>query len=269
MLNPFVMRRRLGGLLATGQTVQYNSELDDGYYKKGVAKSYLVLDTGQYSLTKNVDLIHYTGTAGHISFVNATKLIVDSDAGLAIFKTNDIIVITGSVSNPGPFTVALGNVPGQILTTEALVNETPAGAVSIAKRESKSNNCVQDLNTGLMWLRNPSNTPAKMGLTSNGTMPWTGQLYDIFQYCAAVNAAAVGGYNDWRIANSVELTSLFDASINGKMLAAIFAAYTIFIWSSTTNAANDLKAYRHFTVGNASEDGLKASDAAYCMLVRG
>lgn len=38
-------------LLKTGQTTQYNSELDDGYYEKGVAKSYTVNTTGAQSGT--------------------------------------------------------------------------------------------------------------------------------------------------------------------------------------------------------------------------
>jgi hypothetical protein len=80
--------------------------------------------------------------------------------------------------------------------------------VNIAKREAKSNACVVDVNTGLMWLRDPSNYPAKMGAASDGKMEWTGKAYDIFAYCAACNAAAVGGYADWRVPNYVELGSL-------------------------------------------------------------
>ena len=34
-------------LLKTGQTTQYNDELDDGYYEKGVAKSFTVNSTGE------------------------------------------------------------------------------------------------------------------------------------------------------------------------------------------------------------------------------
>jgi hypothetical protein len=43
-------------LLKTGQTVQYSSKKDDGYYEKGLDRSYKVLSTGQYSGTTNITL---------------------------------------------------------------------------------------------------------------------------------------------------------------------------------------------------------------------
>jgi hypothetical protein len=135
----------------------------------GRPKSYAVLTTGQYSGTKNVDLIHYT--AATIAFVAGTKKITDSANGLAIFKAGDLIPVTGSASNNGVYTVVTGNVAGEIVVAEALADEAAGASVSIAKRESKSNNCVLDNNTGLMWLRDPSNYPAKMG-ASDGKLLW-------------------------------------------------------------------------------------------------
>jgi hypothetical protein len=193
--------------LKTGQTTQYSSELDDGFYEAGVAKSYSVLTTGQWSGTTNVDLIHY---AAALSFDAASKEIRDAANGLALFKDADVIVVTGSASNDGTYTVATGNVAAKIVTTEALADEAAGGAVSIAKREAKSNNCVVDNNTGLMWLRDPSNYPAKMGVASDGKMEWTGVAYDIFAYCAACNAASVGGYTDWRVPNYFQYMTLID-----------------------------------------------------------
>jgi len=45
-----------GLLLKTGQTVQYSGKEDDGYFKKGVPKHYMVLDSGQYAGTVNITL---------------------------------------------------------------------------------------------------------------------------------------------------------------------------------------------------------------------
>lgn len=193
-------------LLKTGQTTQYNSELDDGYYEVGVAKSYTVNTSGAQSGTTNVDLAHYAGAAGAIAFNNTTKKITDSGNGLAIFKTNDVI-LTDSAANPGPFTVTTGNVAGEIVCSGAtFTDETPAGAVTISKREAMSNNTVLDNNTGLEWMRYYN---TKMGSSSNGRMPWTGKLYDIFAWCAACNSASVGGHNDWRVPNRFEAITLF------------------------------------------------------------
>ena len=65
--------RRACLLLATGQTTQYSSEPDDGYYQSGIPKRYEVLTTGQYSGNANIDLVHLTDTS--IAFVSATNWI--------------------------------------------------------------------------------------------------------------------------------------------------------------------------------------------------
>lgn len=57
--------RYAGKLLQTGQTTQYSSELDDGYYERGLAKRYLILTTGQHSGTCEFDLNGETETQSH------------------------------------------------------------------------------------------------------------------------------------------------------------------------------------------------------------
>ncbi len=192
-------------LLKTGQTTQYDSELDDGYYEVGVAKSYTVNTAGSQSGTSNVDLAHYAGAAGAIAFNNTTHKITDSGNGLAIFKTNDVI-LTDSAANPGPFTITTGNVAGEIACTGAtFTDETPAGVVTIYKREAISNNTVLDNNTGLEWMRYYT---VKMGSYSSGAMPITGKMYSPYSWVAACNAVSVGGHNDWRYPNINEAFSL-------------------------------------------------------------
>ena len=256
-----ILDPRRGRLLKTGQTTQYSSELDDGYYEKGLAKSYTVLSTGQYSGTANVDLAHYTGAAGAIAFDNVAKTITDTGNGLAIFKTGDII-LTDAPNNPGQFTVTTGNVAGTITCTGAtFVTETPADAITIAKREAKSNNCVLDNNTGLMWSRYVSSL---MGSASDGKMPWTGQLYDIFAYAAAANAASLAGYTDWRVPNWTELNSLYlNESPTLAFDAVAFPAASIDLWSSSTrvNGAQGLTSINDLAAATTT--------GKYCILVRG
>ncbi len=55
MLIKIVPTREVSKLLKTGQTTSY-VDYDDGYYEKGVAKEYLVLTTGQFSLTTDITL---------------------------------------------------------------------------------------------------------------------------------------------------------------------------------------------------------------------
>ena len=233
---PLRQPRRAGLLLKTGQTTPYSSELDDGYYEKGLAKRYAILTTGQYANTSNIDLIHLTGTG--IAFAATTPgTITDTGNGLAIFKTDDVLIVTGSASNDGTYNISTGNVAGTIRTTEATVLEAAGATVSLAKREALSNNCVLDLNTGLMWARYTSAQNAVMGAASNGKMPWTGQLYDIFQWCAAANVAALGGYSDWRIPNDLELKCLCDMEApNALPDATAFPGWSTadYYWSSST-----------------------------------
>ena len=253
-------------LLKTGQTTQYDNEPDDGYYEKGVAKSYTVNTTGDQSGTTNVDLAHYISVAGAISFNNTTKKITDSGSGLAIFKTNDVI-LTSSANNPGPFTVTTGNVAGEIVCSGAtFVDETPEGAITLYKRETISNNTVLDNNTGLIWLRYPS---VKVGLNSNGRMPWTGQIYDIFAWCAACNSANVGGYNDWRIPNYFELLSLISIS-SIALDSTAFPVSPNYLWTSTTSRANNSKAIYRDAYENSQFGGYSKTDGVFqTMLVRG
>ena len=225
-------------LLKTGQTTQYDSELDDGYYEVGVARSWTVKTTGAQSGTTNVDLAHYAGGAGAIAFNNSTKKITDSGSGLAIFKTNDVI-LTDSANNPGPFTVTTGNVAGEIVCTGAtFTDETPAGAVTLSKREAMSNNTVLDNNTGLTWMRYWS---VKMGPASTGTLAWSGQLYDIFAWCAACNAVSVGGHNDWRVPNAFELINMvnFECNVSANWIdATAFPTQKADNWTATIDRYN-------------------------------
>jgi len=199
------------------------------------AKAYTVLTVGQYAGTSNIDLVHYT--AGTISFAATTPgTISDAANGLAMFKTGEVIVVSGSGLNDGVYNVSTGNVAGTIRTTEPTVLEGAGPAVSIAKREAHSNNCVTDDNTCLMWSRYTSAEYATMGSLGTGEMEWTGFLYDIFQYCAAANAASLGGYADWRIPNDIELANLRNMEVaDARPDAVAFPSWPAdYVWSATT-----------------------------------
>jgi len=232
-------------LLVTGQTTQYNGELDDGFYERGLTKTYTVLTVGAYSGTSNIDLVHLTDIS--IAFAATTPgTITDTNNQLAMFKTGEVIVVSGSVGNDGVYNVSTGAVAGTIRTTEATILGAAGPSVSIAKREAHSNNCVLDRQTGLMWSRYTSAQYATMGTAGTGTMPWTGQLYDIFQYCAAANTVSLGGYADWRVPNMFELGSLFNLEAATAVPDAVaFPSWPAnYVWTSTTAADNNTIAVR-------------------------
>ena len=203
-MSGLVFSGKRGRLLKTGQTTQYSSELDDGYYEKGLSRGYTVLSTGGYSGTINIDLTHFASTC---AFDAATKTITKVGA-MGVFKAagGETIVISGAgqAGNNGVFTTASATAD-TVVTVEALTDEAAGPTVIIKKRESHSNNAVFDQRTGLMWSRYVS---GKMGTGGTGGMPWTGVPYDIFAYCAAANAASLAGYTDWRVPNIEESLNL-------------------------------------------------------------
>lgn len=264
---PLRQPRRAGLVLATGQTTQYSSEADDGFYQKGIAKRYEVLTAGAFAGTTNIDLAHYAGGAGNIDFVAATKKITDSGNGLAIFKTGDKIICSGPAdpANIVILTVATGNVAGETVVTEVIADEAPAGVVTISKREAHSNACVLDNNTGLRWSRTLAD---KMGAASGGLMPWTGQLYDMYAYAAAANAASLAGYTDWRIPDDVEALGIMDQEnrVPDSTAWPGIAVNTV-LWTSTTykgTTTDGVYVYQGQLIGNQAK-----TTASSVLLVRG
>jgi len=266
---PLRMPRRAGLLLQTGQVTQYNSELDDGFYEIGLGKRYEILTLGQFAGTSDIDLVHKT--AATISFAATTPgTIADSGNDLAMFKTGETIVISGSGLNDGVYSISTGNVAGTIRTTEATLLEAAGATVSIAKREAHDNACVLDQNTGLMWSRYTSAQYATMGSAGLGTMEWTGFLYDIFQYAAAANTASLGGHDDWRVPNMFELLFLMNLEVANSLPDAIaFPSWPgNYMWTATTTTVGINNAQR-IDFANGYVDSFAKTSVYFCALVRG
>ena len=251
----------------TGQTTQYNSLADDGSLQRGVARSFVALSTGQYSGTTNINLVQIT--AATISFTTSTPGTVnDSGNGLAMFQTGDTIVITGTASNNGTYTVSTGNLATGMRTTQATATEGAGASMSIAKREAHNNGCVFDNRTGLMW---SATVCAGLGTTFDGRLPFydATKVFNIFTYAAAANTAALAGYADWRVPNINELMTIINQEdANGCPYSTYWASYpTVYqTWSSTTpkiTTTNGMAAYRGYIASTTKSTG------EYCLLVRG
>ncbi len=147
-----------------------------------------------------------------------------------------------------------------------------AGTTTItlnAKNDAHSNNCVLDRKTGLMWSRYAA---ASVGPASDGKLPWTTAAGEgIFDYCAAANAAALAGYNDWRIPNIYELYSIADHEApSAAPDAGAFPAWPVsaYHWCSTTRpdaVANALV----FSFVNANASNAVKTSNYFTALVRG
>jgi len=209
--------------LSIMQTTKYAAG-DSGDYRDGVVPTYDVLTSGQYSGTVNLDVPAYA--AATIAFVAATKKITDSANLLAQIKTGDTIVIFGSASNDGIYTVATGNVAGEIVTTEALADEAAGAFVTILKRATHSNNCVVDKVTGKMWSRYASKGE-KLGIASGGKLYW-------YQATAAYTLHAAA--NDLAISSTTKILKI----TNGAGEIARYKTGTHIVLAGFANAANNL-----------------------------
>jgi hypothetical protein len=260
--------KNLGQLLATGQTTQYSSELDDGYYRKGLPKSYNILTAGQYAGTVNIDLTYLVSDTG--AFTASTHTYTDNGK-CGVFKAagGETIVISGAgvAGNNGIFTTASATA-NTVVVTAGFADEADAPSVTFKKRGALSNNCVLDNQTGLMWARYCS---VLQGIAGDGKMPWTGSSYDIFDFCAAARLAFLGGYNDWRIPNIITLLSIADYEApTAAPNSTAFPSWPLTdrIWSSTiAPSATTTHSGLNYTSGNT---GTAADTTAYfCALVRG
>ena len=261
-------------LLVTGQTTSY-VDYDDGYYEKGMAKSYTVFTAGTFSGTTTIDLTHLVST--HIAFVKGTPDTLTSDTTdfTTLFVAGDVIPVSGSPT-PGnniAHTIAAGGVAAGTITltsSNVLTSEVEGASITIKKREAHSNACVLDNNTGLMWSQT---VVGKMGPASDGKLPWTTiSGYGIFPYVLAVNAALLGGYGDWRSPNIDELSSIINYGLNPARPNTIaFPSFpTGKVWTNTTYEQDNTFAWQ-LNSGYPGDLGLNDSKTlnAFIILVRG
>ena len=251
-------------LLKTGQTTQYNSELDDGYYEVGVAKSYTVNTSGAQSGTTNVDITVLVSDTG--AFTASNKRYTDTGkCGVFALSAGESIVISGSGSNNGTFT-SVGTDANYIQFAQTINDEADAPSTTFVKRYAYSNNTVLDNNTGLEWTR--YRYPYGQSYSYN---VWTGStINSIFAILAACNAASVGGHNDWRIPNYMEWLTLIDLSTNLPNSTAFPSFGSQTMWLATTNKATTTAAY--FWSDGSVYSGTKtnlANGAKIPLLVRG
>ena len=97
---------------------------------------------------------------------------------------------------------------------------------------TKTGNIVTDNSTGLQWQDD----------TLGASMNWQAAI----DYCEALS---LDGFNDWRLPNLKELTSIVDDSTSSPAIESTFQNTTSYYWSSTTYLGNVSRAW---TVGSGN-----------------
>jgi uncharacterized protein YjdB len=209
----------------------YKGTLDD----PAIAASYnLIVDTKPVpvlTLTSTNQLIVGAGST------NATRTASLAASGGRALPTGSVTYSSAqaNVATVNSAGVVTGVVPGYAIITASYAGDSvysPTSttySVSVVKQYSKISNtgveltdaallgsnasdwaCTRDNVTGLIWEVEQSSTPARY--TLDGTPPFNFQT----THEAAVNAAALCGFSNWRLPTKDELVALvIDSNING------------------------------------------------------
>ena len=141
-----------------------------------------------------------------------------------------------------------------------------------AKTIAMENQCVQDNQTGLMWMKY---TPdSDVGPDTDGKLYWVDSTNheDIFTFCDQANAVSLAGHDDWRVPNVFELFSIIveDAGIGAPFIdTTYFQCVSSYYWSSTTYPIDTTYALSvRFNYGHVYYY-TKTTDKNFVRLVRG
>ena len=122
---------------------------------------------------------------------------------------------------------------------------------------TRSNGIVTDNKTGLQWQDDYSDNGGDIK-----SAKWT----DAIAYCESLS---LGGYDDWRLPNIIELRSIVDRSLFNPAIDPTFLSVTSdYYWSSTTHAHYTDSAWYVYFWGGYSYGGDK-SYTSYVRCVRG
>jgi hypothetical protein len=184
---------------------------------------------GTAAVISSIDADHV-----HVSVVSTASATVSITfsipaawwASLVTIKTADTIVVHGTTNNDGVYTVATGGVASRVIVTEAVTTEAAGAYVTLLKRAAHSNNCVTDLNTGLMWARY-SSAAEKLGVASDGRIYWQYPATDCTLHPAAADLQMDAAANTLKI-------------IGGAGELKRYKTYTHIAFAGFTAAANNI-----------------------------
>ena len=257
-------------LLKTGQTTSYATG-DDGDSELGVAKSYTVLSTGQYSGTSNIVINGKTHALSNncVNDLNTglmwARYVSQSDIGPAVdgklfWKQWTLAAESCTFATAGDTITAAAGTPFNIL------------ALCIGRKITITGTAN---NNGVVTVTGITTTEITVAenLTDEGPVDTTFETLDdlIWDALDQANANSLGGYTDWRIPNYYELASIVNlGNCNPAIDTAVFpSTAATYHWTSSTNPCNTAYAFRvDFSYGPSSRS-VKLADKALSRFIRG
>ena len=258
--------------LKTGQTVQYDSQEDDGYWEKGIAHSYTVFTTGQYSGTTNIVINGKT-------HVLSNNCVIDNNTGLmwARYVPNaDIGPATDGKLFWQQWTLAAETVTftaadGKITADAGTPFNT--GALCAGRKFTVSGSAAGNDGTYTVSAITTSVITTVEGVNNEVSIAIDFASVDdlIWDFLDQANTNSLGGYTDWRIPNYHELPSIVDlGAFNPCIDTTTFPSTpSSYHWTASTRPDNTATAfYVHFGYGGVTSHS-KVTYKYYVRLVRG
>ncbi|GAG16846.1 unnamed protein product, partial [marine sediment metagenome] len=227
-----VLRPGLPNIWNGTYVIDFNS---DGYWQKGISKSYTKISTGQYAGQTNIVVAGATDE-------HTNAVVQDERTGL--------VWSAGASSSVGPGADGLlywddhcdvieHDGAGTTFTKGDLITQLNTGETGVARYMSNALNTLGIVNASIR----PFSTAAANTITgvANGGPAVISPYHksskeDIWEYLLAANESSMAGHSDWRIPNFNELLSLADlSSVTGFAHAStlVFDRSTDFTWSAS------------------------------------
>lgn len=256
--------------LKTGQTIKYHDG-DDGDFEKGVAKSYTILATGQYSGTTNIVINGKT----HALSNNCVK---DDRTGLMWTRhipTADIgpgadgKLFWSQWTLENKTDISFSNATGKI---NSVAGEFSTAALSVGRKFTVAGSTNNDgTYTVSVITANDITTVEGVVNEAAGASITIATVDDlIWDVVNQANINNFGGHNDWTIANRRQIYSLVDIGVFNPTIdmTAFPSIPTTNIWTSSSTRYSSSHAYNiSFNLGNGYY-AAKKTVAGFVWLVR-
>ena len=264
----------------TGQTIRYAKETvpatvyadDDGHYELGVSRRWLVRDTADQAGTTNIVINGKTHALSNNTVVDLRKHL----EWARYVPLADI----GPAANGklfweqwplGPVTDISFTAATKVINSVAGSFSTSALCVGRKFTVSGSTNNDGTYTVTAITVNNCTVSEALIDEAAGASVSFATVADLVWDFLDQANINQLGGHNDWRIPNYLELPSIVNVgNCNPAIDTTIFPSTpSSYHWSSSTHPCNSTNAWGvHFSNGSVYY-GNKRTNKYYVRLVRG